>query len=103
MKLATDGIARMMDASAVRAESDETEVRALADFARKHQCIAAFALPGFTPLIRNLLADEPDIRIGGVVGFPFGGHATSIKTAEAQELIRAGCDQLDVVSDPPSA
>ena len=97
MKLTTHDIARMMDASAVRAESDETEVRALADCVRKYQCIAAFTLPGFTPLIHDLLADAPDIRIGGVVAFPSGGHATSIKTAEAHELARAGCDELDMV------
>jgi hypothetical protein len=68
VKLTVSQIARMIDLSAVRAESDVAEVRALAECARKHQCMAAFALPSQTPLLVDLLADEPAIAVGGVVG-----------------------------------
>lgn len=97
MKLTVSQIARMIDLSAVRAESDVAEVRALAECAKKHQCMAAFALPSQTPLLVDLLADEPAIVIGGVVGFPSGGVTTSIKAAEARELLAMGCNELDMV------
>jgi deoxyribose-phosphate aldolase len=97
VKLTVSQIARMIDLSAVRAESDVAEVRALAECARKHQCMAAFALPSQTPLLVDLLADEPAIAVGGVVGFPSGGVTTSIKAAEARELLAMGCNELDMV------
>jgi hypothetical protein len=55
-------VARMTDLSAVRAATTEAEVRATAEVARKHQCICATTLPSHTPMLRELLADEPEIR-----------------------------------------
>ena len=52
----------MTDLSAVRAATTEAEVRATAEVARKHQCICATTLPSHTPMLRELLADEPEIR-----------------------------------------
>ena len=90
-------IARMVDLSAVRADSDETEVRTLADMAIKYQCVCASTLPSFTPLLKELLADEPQIHVGGNVGFPSGGATRRLKIAAARELLHMGCDELDMV------
>jgi deoxyribose-phosphate aldolase len=87
----------MVDLTAVRAEDDEAEVRALAKVAREYQPICVCTLPGHTLLLRELLADEPDIHIVGAVGFPSGGNTTAIKLAEAQELLGMGCSELDMV------
>ena len=97
MKFTVDEIARMIDLSVLRADSDEAQVKALAEAARKYRCICVLTLPSQTPLIKELLADELDIRIGGVVAFPSGGSSTSIKVAEAKELIHIGCKELDMV------
>ena len=90
-------LVRMIDLSAVRAESDEVEVRAMADWARKYRCVAVFALPSMTELLCGLLAGEADIAVGGVVGFPGGGTTTSSKRREAEELLEMGCHELDMV------
>jgi deoxyribose-phosphate aldolase len=90
-------LVRMLDLSAVRAECDESEVRAIADLARTHGCIAAFALPSLTPLLCELLQGENAIAAGGVVGFPSGGPTTKMKVAEAKELLAMGCRELDMV------
>ena len=87
----------MVDISAVRADSDEAEVQALAATASKYQCACAGTLPAFTPLIAELLAGEPAIRVGGAVGFPSGGSTPSMKIAEAKELLGMGCGELDMV------
>jgi deoxyribose-phosphate aldolase len=97
MELTTENVARMVDLSAVRADSDETEVRALAEVARRYQSICVVTLPTFIPLIRDLLADEPAIRIGGAVGFPSGGATPAAKVFEASELLQMGCRELDMV------
>jgi deoxyribose-phosphate aldolase len=97
MQLAVRDLARMVDLTAVRAEDDETLVRALSKAAREYQPMCVCALPGHTPLLRDLLADEPDIHIVGAVGFPSGGNTTAVKLAEAQELLGMGCSELDMV------
>jgi len=97
MKLTIQDFAGMIDLSAVRADTDEAEVRALAEVARKYRCICVTTLPCYTPLIKELLADEPDIRISGNVSFPSGGGTSPMKVAEAKELLQMGCDELDMV------
>ncbi len=90
-------LARMTDLTAVRADSDEADVRALAEAAKKFQPICVCTLPGHTPLLRALVADEPGIGVVGAVGFPSGGNTTATKVAEARELLEMGCSELDMV------
>jgi len=87
----------MMDLSAVQAQNTEDDVKALVTLAKVHQCIAVFTLPSLTPLAAQLLKDEAGINLGGVIGFPSGGVSTTIKVAEAEELIKMGCNELDMV------
>ncbi|MCP4454889.1 MAG: deoxyribose-phosphate aldolase [Planctomycetes bacterium] len=90
-------LAQMMDFSAVRAESDFSDIKRMADAARVHQPTAVFALPAWTPVLRDLLKDQPDITIGGVVGFPSGGDTTESKVFQARQLLTMGCQELDMV------
>ena len=97
MRFTVQEIARMTDLSAVQAEGDEAEIRALADAARRYRCLCVSTLPWQTPLIKELLAGEPDILVDGVVSFPSGGAMPGMKRAEARDLIQMGCDELDMV------
>lgn len=90
-------IAQVIDLSAVRADSDEAEIQALVGLARTYHPFAVFSLPCFTGRLLDLLSDTPDILVGGVVGFPSGGHTSRTKISEAEELIRMGCGELDMV------
>lgn len=90
-------LVRMLDLSAVRAECDESEVRAVADWSRRYRCKAAFALPSLTPLLCKLLDGDEAVAVGGVVGFPAGGTTTRMKAAEAGELLGMGCREIDMV------
>jgi deoxyribose-phosphate aldolase len=97
MALTAKEIARMVDLSAVRADSDDEDVQALARMARRYNCACASTLPSLTPLLVDMLEGEQSVRIGGNVGFPSGGTTTMMKVAEAQELLRMGCGELDMV------
>jgi len=90
-------LARMMDFSAVRAQSDYHDIKRMAEGARIHNAIAVFALPAWTSVLRDMLEDRPDIAIGGVVGFPSGGDTTESKVFQAQALLSMGCQELDMV------
>jgi deoxyribose-phosphate aldolase len=90
-------VARMVDLSGVYIDITEAEVRAMVDLAKKTRCICVTTLPCYTPLVRELLAGEREIRVSGNVSFPSGGATSEMKVAAARDLIRMGCDELDMV------
>jgi len=92
-------VLKQIDLSAVRAESDDRTVHELVEAARQYQVHLVTVLPSQTRLARLLLGEGSGIRLGGNVGFPSGGQTTSIKAAEARELVEIGCDELDMVID----
>ena len=94
-------IARMIDLSCVRADSSLDEIREMAEIAKEHNCICVFALPAHTPMLIDLVADRDDILVGGTVGFPDGCATTAGKVAEAAELRKMGCNELDMVINIP--
>ena len=91
-------IARMIDVSAVRADSTLDEVRQAAELAMRCGCIAVFALPAHTPYLIERL-NGSGVFAGGVSGFPGGAETTSIKEATAAELVRMGCREIDMVNN----
>ena len=97
MKLTVAQLARMMDLSAVRADVEMAEVCRLAEAARKYRCVCAFVMPCYLPELKRLLADAPDVGIGGVVGFPSGATSTATKAAEARQQVAQGATELDMV------
>jgi len=90
-------LARMLDFSAVRAESDFEDIKRMAEGAKVYHPVAVFALPAWTPVLCDMLGDRLDIAIGGVVGFPSGGDTTESKVFQARELLAMGCQELDMV------
>ncbi len=90
-------IARMIDISAVRADSTLSEVSQVANAAKKYGFICAFALPCFTGELIQLLRDRDDIMVGGVAGFPSGADTTEIKVAAAKQMLSLGVNELDMV------
>ena len=97
MELSPQEIARMIDLSCVQASSTLDEIREAVETAKEFNCICVFALPAHTPMLVDLLKDEPDILVGGVVGFPDGGATTEGKVREAAELVTMGVNELDMV------
>jgi deoxyribose-phosphate aldolase len=90
-------LAAMIDVSAVRADSNWNDVKNTAALARQWHCVAAFSLPAFTAELIELLNDVADTVTGGVVGFPSGAELTETKVFQAQQLIRLGCAEIDMV------
>ena len=97
MKLTVAQLARMMDLSAVRTDVEMAEVGRLADVARQYHCVCVFVMPCYLPELKRLLADTPDVGVGGVVGFPSGAVSTATKAAEARQQVDQGATELDMV------
>lgn len=90
-------ITKMIDVSSVRAETTLSEIDCMVKGLKHFQFLCAFAMPCFTERLVQMLSDEADIMVGGVVGFPSGADTTGMKVATAKELISFGVDELDMV------
>jgi deoxyribose-phosphate aldolase len=92
-----ENLARMIDLTAVRPDTNEAEVRRLAESASAWHCAAVYTLPAFTPLLLELLGNGSQTAIGGAVGFPSGAVTTKTKLAEVEEFLQFGCTEFDMV------
>jgi deoxyribose-phosphate aldolase len=95
--LTSKEIARLIDISAVRAESTLEEVSDIVESALKYNFICVFSMPSFLPDVIEELKDAPQTGVGGIVGFPSGGETTTVKVFQATELKEIGCKEIDMV------
>ena len=86
----------MIDISAVRTVSGKQEVDEVAKMAKDYGFICAFAMPNLTEYLRDQLAGS-SVKLGGTMGFPSGAELPEMKIACAKEMVRIGCDELDMV------
>ena len=93
-------IAQMIDLSAVRGESNLTDVAETISLAAEYGCVAVFALGGFTPYVLQQKQQHGyAFHVGATVGFPDGGQLTDVKVYEARRLAEMGCDEIDMVQN----
>lgn len=88
---------RMIDLSCVRGDITFEELDQMVALAKKYQVVCCFAMPYYTPWLIEQLKDEPQIGVGGPVGFPSGADLTETKVDTARRLRKMGCDELDMV------
>lgn len=88
---------RLIDISAVRTDVTMEEIENIIRIAKQFRFVCVFAMPSYTPVLIEALKDDDDINVGGVVGFPSGADTTSVKVAQAKELINMGCNEIDMV------
>ena len=77
----------MIDLSAVQAQDDDDYIRLLVNCAKKYCCVAVISMPSRVALTKELIGEDSGILLGGAIGFPSGGQATSAKVFETQELL----------------
>lgn len=97
MFLTAKEVSRMIDLSCVRTISNKTDIEEMVDVARQYEFGQVSVLQCFIPYTRQLLKDSPNIHVVGNVSFPSGSDSTSLKVAQAKEMIAAGCDEIDMV------
>ncbi len=91
--MTVDEIARMMDVSAVQAQSTREDIDACCGLAAEYGCAAVFCLPAHVPYLRARL-DTLGLKVpmASVSGFPGGAESSRIKAETARELAELGCD-----------
>ena len=86
----------LIDHTMLRPEATRADVLRLCREATQYGFQVIFIPPCYTAEAVEAVAGS-DVRVGIPVGFPLGGHATSVKVAEALEGVRHGAVVLDMV------
>lgn len=74
----------------------ESEMREFLEKAKELNFNSVVITPTYIPLAKEILKDST-IKVGSVVGFPLGFEDTKSKVAEAEALVEAGADEIEVV------
>ena len=86
----------LIDHTMLRPEATRADVLRLCREATQYGFQVIFIPPCYTAEAVEAVVGS-DVRVGIPVGFPLGGHATSVKVAEALEGVRHGAVVLDMV------
>ena len=89
-------IAKMIDLSLLRPELTEQDIIEGCEIAKEYDVATICCAPWAVSLGKKHLAGS-DVKVTTVVGFPLGYSKTSTKVFEAQEAIKDGAQELDMV------
>ncbi len=96
MDYSCDEIARMIDHSLLRPELTREDIRKGCEIARKYKVATVCCSPSEVALVKELL-NGSGVKTTTVVGFPHGYNTTEAKVFEAEQAIKDGAVELDMV------
>ena len=102
VSLTTAELAKYIDATALKADTSEADVRRLVAESREAGVKSVCINPVWVPLVAAELAGS-DVLTCTVIGFPLGANASEVKAFEARQAIDAGADEVDMVIDVAAA
>ncbi|HSB90415.1 MAG TPA: deoxyribose-phosphate aldolase [Anaerolineales bacterium] len=93
----TDGqLSGLIDHTLLKPDASQDEIARLCYEARKYHFASVCVNPAYVKLCSQLLKDS-GVAVGTVVGFPLGATPTDVKVFEAQQAVREGASEVDMV------
>jgi deoxyribose-phosphate aldolase len=93
----TDGqLSGMIDHTLLKPDASQDEIARLCYEARKYRFASVCVNPAYVKLCSQLLKDS-GVAVCTVVGFPLGATPTDVKVFEAQQAVREGASEIDMV------
>jgi len=93
----TDGrLAHMIDHTLLKPDATQDQIAQLCYEARKYSFASVCVNPTNVQLCAQLLQGS-DVLVCTVIGFPLGATPTEVKVFEAQQAIRGGATEVDMV------
>jgi len=93
----TDGqLGHMIDHTLLKPDATQDQIAQLCFEARKYSFASVCVNPSYVRLCAELLKGSP-VVVCTVVGFPLGATPTEVKVYEAQQAIREGAAEIDMV------
>lgn len=96
MEYSCRDIARMIDHSLLRPGLTQEDIRKGCEVARKYNVASVCCAPADVAMVKKLLHGS-DVKTTTVIGFPHGYNKTQTKVFEAEQAIRDGAVELDMV------
>ena len=94
-------LAKTIDHTLLRPDGTAGDVERLCREAARHHFAAVCVFPYFVPLAHDLLRGT-DVKVCAAVAFPFGAEALRTKVVAAEEAVKRGADEVDVVINVPA-
>ena len=89
-------IAKMIDHSLLQQTLTDDDMDQGCQLARAYDVASVCIKPYYVARTREFLAGST-VAVSTTIGFPHGGHVTSIKVAEALQAMKDGATELDMV------
>ena len=96
MDYTCDDIAKMIDHSLLRPELTQQDIRKGCEIAIKYNVATVCCSPTEVALVKQLL-EGSDIKTTTIIGFPHGYNKTETKVFEAEQALKDGAVELDMV------
>lgn len=89
-------LAAIIDHTLLKPEATHAEIETLCQEARRYQFASVCVNPSYVALCAALLSGSP-VKVCTVIGFPLGATSTASKVFEAEQAIRDGAREVDMV------
>ena len=89
-------VARLLDSTLLKTDATRDQVLALCEEAARFDMATVFVHPSHIALAHSVLRGT-GTKVGTPVGFPLGASLTTTKRFEAEEALRLGAQELDLV------
>jgi deoxyribose-phosphate aldolase len=94
-------LAPLLDHTLLAPDAREADATRVCEEARAHGFAAVCLRAAFVPLASRLLAGT-GVGVAAVVDFPLGEASTAARVREAEEAVRLGATELDLVAPLPA-
>ncbi|MCX7995357.1 MAG: deoxyribose-phosphate aldolase [candidate division WOR-3 bacterium] len=88
-------INKYIDQTILKPDATKQEIMNFIEGVKKYKFYCAVVNPCWVEIVRKELPE--DIKVCSVVGFPLGASTTKSKAFETEELVKLGCDEIDMV------
>lgn len=89
-------ISKLIDYTNLKPTATEKDIIKLCREAIRYNFYCVCVSPIYVKLCKSILKNT-DVKVCSVVGFPLGNSTTNTKVFEAQEIIKNGADEIDMV------
>ena len=94
--ITVEALAKRIDHTNLKPDASERAIRGLCAEAREHHFISVCVHPCWVSVAAAELEDT-GVRVATVIGFPHGANTAAVKAHEAEDAIRRGANDLDMV------
>lgn len=89
-------IAKYLDHTLLKPEATKADITKVAKEAIEYDFASVMVNPYWVAIVHDLLKGTK-IKTATVIGFPLGANTTAIKVAEAEQAIKDGAEEIDMV------